>query len=92
MSLLWSDSMFKVGIITSSDKGFKGEKEPIYQGLLLQELVEKKGYKVIKQTIVPDEIKDLTKEMIHMADELKVDLILTTGVQGLIKRYNLRPL
>ncbi|HZK57430.1 MAG TPA: MogA/MoaB family molybdenum cofactor biosynthesis protein [Clostridia bacterium] len=77
--------MFKVGIITSSDKGFRGEREDL-SGPIIAELVEVKGYKVMRQTILPDNIEDLTKEMIHMADELKVDLILTTGGTGFNKR------
>ena len=77
--------MFKVGIITSSDKGFKGEREDL-SGPIIAELVETKGYKIIRQTIVPDVMEDLTGEMIYMADELKVDLILTTGGTGFNKR------
>ncbi|MFW5647990.1 MAG: MogA/MoaB family molybdenum cofactor biosynthesis protein [Candidatus Alkaliphilus sp. MAG34] len=77
--------MFKVGIITSSDKGFKGEREDL-SGPIIAELVEAKGYKIIRQTIVPDVMEDLTGEMIYMADELKVDLILTTGGTGFNKR------
>lgn len=77
--------MFKVGIITSSDKGFKGEREDL-SGPIIAELVEAKGYKIIRQVIVPDDIKDLIREMTYMADELKVDLILTTGGTGFNKR------
>ncbi|HZX21435.1 MAG TPA: MogA/MoaB family molybdenum cofactor biosynthesis protein [Clostridia bacterium] len=77
--------MFKVGIITSSDKGFKGEREDL-SGPIIAELVEAKDYRVIRQTIVPDIMEDLTAEMIYMADELKVDLILTTGGTGFNKR------
>ncbi|HZJ76924.1 MAG TPA: MogA/MoaB family molybdenum cofactor biosynthesis protein [Oscillospiraceae bacterium] len=77
--------MFKVGIVTSSDKGFKGEREDL-SGSIIAELVEGKGYEVIRQIIVPDDTEYLTKEMIYMADELKVDLILTTGGTGFNKR------
>lgn len=77
--------MFSVGIITSSDKGFKGERTDL-SGPVIAELVEAKGYKIIRQIIVPDVIEDLTREMIYMADELKVDLILTTGGTGFNKR------
>lgn len=77
--------MFKVGIITSSDKGSKGEREDL-SGPIIAELVEAKGYKIIRQAIVPDKIEDLIKEMTYMADELKVDLILTTGGTGFSKR------
>lgn len=77
--------MFTVGIITSSDKGSKGEREDI-SGRVIKEMVEEKGYKVTKQIILPDEKELLTEEMKYMADELNVDLILTTGGTGFSKR------
>ena len=77
--------MFKVGIITSSDKGYKGERED-FSGKLIIELVGAKGYKVEKYIILPDEEEALLNEMKHMADNLNVDLILTTGGTGFSKR------
>lgn len=77
--------MFSVGIITSSDKGFAGEREDL-SGKLIQEILEELGYQVKKYTILPDDGPRLSKEMIFMADELEVDLILTTGGTGFSKR------
>ncbi|NMB27571.1 MAG: MogA/MoaB family molybdenum cofactor biosynthesis protein [Tissierellia bacterium] len=77
--------MFKVGIITASDKGSTGEREDL-SGKAIKEIVESKGYKVKKATILPDDEELLLKEMIYMADEQKVDLILTTGGTGFSKR------
>lgn len=77
--------MFKVGIITSSDKGSKGEREDL-SGKVINEIVTLKGYEVVRQVILPDEEGELVKEMLYMADELKVDLILTTGGTGFSKR------
>lgn len=77
--------MFKVGIITSSDKGSTGEREDL-SGPVIAGLVSSKGYEVISQVIVPDEKEELISAMINMADELKVDLILTTGGTGFSKR------
>ncbi|MBZ2174745.1 MogA/MoaB family molybdenum cofactor biosynthesis protein [Schnuerera sp. xch1] len=77
--------MFKVGIITASDKGSKGERVDI-SGKTIKEIVESKGYKVEKSIILPDEEEALYKELIYMADELKVDLIFTTGGTGFSKR------
>ena len=77
--------MFKVGIITSSDKGSKGEREDL-SGPVIAELVRTKGYEVVRKVIVPDSAEELIQEMLHMADELKVDLILTTGGTGFNKR------
>lgn len=77
--------MFQVGIITSSDKGSKGERED-KSGELIKKIVEEKGYIVKKQIIVADEKEVLKKEMIEMADNLKLDLILTTGGTGFSER------
>ncbi|NLN15523.1 MAG: MogA/MoaB family molybdenum cofactor biosynthesis protein [Tissierellia bacterium] len=77
--------MFKVGIITASDKGYSGEREDL-SGRLIADIMTKKGYEVVRQVIVPDEAEDLRREMLHMADELRVDLILTTGGTGFSKR------
>lgn len=77
--------MFKVGIITASDKGSRGERED-KSGKAIADIVEEKGYIVEKLIILPDEVEDLSNEMIYMSDELKVDLILTTGGTGFTKR------
>ncbi len=77
--------MFNVGIITLSDKGYKGEREDL-SGRLIKEYVEDKGYKVVRYVILPDEEDSLVKEYINMADDLGLDLILTTGGTGFSKR------
>lgn len=77
--------MFKVGIITASDKGSKGEREDL-SGKLITEIVEERGYQVKSYIILPDEEDILLKEMINMADNLNLDLILTTGGTGFSKR------
>lgn len=77
--------MFKVGIITSSDKGYEGKRED-KSGPLIKEIVEDYGYQVLRQVIVPDEEDKIIEELKYMSDELKVDLILTTGGTGFSPR------
>lgn len=77
--------MFNIGIITVSDKGYAGERED-KSGKVIEEIVLSKGYKIIKSTIVPDEENIIADEIIYMTDELKVDLILTTGGTGFSMR------
>lgn len=77
--------MFKVGIITASDKGSKGEREDL-SGKVISDILEKKGYTIEKYIILPDDEEELSREMIHMSDELKLDLILTTGGTGFSRR------
>ena len=66
------DNKYTVGIITASDKGSKGEREDI-SGRRIRE-------------ILPDEQEELELEMIHLADECKCNLILTTGGTGFSMR------
>ena len=73
--------MFSIGIITASDKGSRGERTDLSgQAIetILKSLGQFKSYR-----IVPDEQALLSKEMIIMSDQLKLDLILTTGGTGL---------
>jgi molybdopterin adenylyltransferase len=73
--------MIKIGIITASDKGSRGEREDI-SGRTIARLLAQLGT-VSDYTVVPDEQDLLSREMIRMADEQGVDLILTTGGTGL---------
>ncbi|MBP9477234.1 MAG: MogA/MoaB family molybdenum cofactor biosynthesis protein [Sebaldella sp.] len=77
--------MYTVGIITSSDKGSKGERVD-ESGQLIKEIVERYNMKVEKYIILPDDKETLEKEMKNMADNLKVNLLLTTGGTGFSKR------
>lgn len=79
--------MYNVGIITSSDKGSQGLRED-KGGPTIQAIVERftEDFKVTEYTILPDEKDQLAAEMIRMADEAGVDLIITTGGTGFSKR------
>lgn len=77
--------MFKVGIITSSDKGYEKERADI-SGKVIKEIVEDVGYEVVRYIILPDEKEMLYDEMVYLSDELGVDLILTTGGTGFSER------
>lgn len=76
--------MFKIGIITVSDKGARGERVD-ESGPAIREMVKALG-EVICCQIVPDEQDLLEETMISMSDKDKVDLILTTGGTGLSSR------
>lgn len=73
--------MFKIGIITASDKGSRGDREDI-SGKVIADMTAPVG-RVEKYVIVADEKDALQAAMLQMADELKLDLILTTGGTGL---------
>lgn len=77
--------MYTVGIITSSDKGYVGERED-KSGAVIKEIIEGQGFEVKKYVVLPDDQKMLSEEMVHMCDDLNVNLILTTGGTGFSMR------
>ena len=77
--------MFKVVILTISDRGSKGEREDT-SGPLIQEMVRNLPGEVIHYEIIPDEKDAIIQSLKKSADELKADLILTTGGTGLSPR------
>ena len=72
---------FQAAVITLSDKGFKGEREDISGPTLVSKLKEL-GYEVPEYILLPDNKALLKKELIRLADERQIDLILTTGGTG----------
>lgn len=78
---------FKVGIVTASDKGFAGEREDL-SGKEIERIVTEAGYQVVSYKVLPDDKEMLSEELVHLCDEEKVDLVLTTGGTGLSPRDN----
>lgn len=76
--------MFQAAIITASDKGSRGQREDV-SGQVVKEILEKNGYTVVQQLILPDERQLLADEMRRLCAE-QVDLILTTGGTGFSPR------
>lgn len=77
--------MYRAGIITSSDKGAAGEREDL-SGAVIRELLEAAGFAVVSYKVLPDEEGELKAEMIRLSDEVKCDLVLTTGGTGFSPR------
>ena len=76
---------FKVVILTISDRGSKGEREDS-SGPLIQEMVRDLPSEVIYYEIIPDEKEKIVDALKKSVDQLKADLILTTGGTGLSPR------
>ena len=72
-------------IITSSDSSFKGEREDM-SAPVIEKLLKDNGYSVVDKKILPDEKELLEEEMRTICDEMKADLILTTGGTGFSER------
>jgi len=77
--------MFKVAILTISDRGSKGEREDS-SGPLIRQMVKDLPAEVIHYEIIPDEKEIIVKALKKSVDQLKADLILTTGGTGLSPR------
>ena len=73
--------MLRVGVITASDKGSRGEREDL-SGPTLAKLVQEIGGEVVEYVVLPDDQALLAEKMRQWADELSLDLILTTGGTG----------
>jgi molybdopterin adenylyltransferase len=76
--------MMKVGILTVSDKGARGERED-RSGLAIREMMEAAGGEIVRAKIVPDEQDEIRAALIDWSDE-GLDLILTTGGTGFSPR------
>ena len=72
-------------VITISDKGFAGEREDT-SGPAICAIAEENGFEVKYKTIVPDDTEMIKAELIKCADELKTNLVLTTGGTGFSPR------
>lgn len=77
--------MKRVAIITSSDTGYRGEREDL-SGPAIKEIVEKEGYEVVSMEILPDDREILAARMAEIADEGMAELLLTTGGTGFSPR------
>lgn len=73
--------MYRIGVITASDKAFRGERED-KSGLLIRELLAPLGT-VEEYRVLPDNREAIKAALLQMADELGLDLVLTTGGTGL---------
>ncbi len=78
--------MTRVGILTISDRGYRGEYRDL-SGPVIRELVtERLGATVELEAVVPDERPIIAATLLAWADEVGLDLILTSGGTGFAPR------
>ncbi|PKM83346.1 MAG: molybdenum cofactor biosynthesis protein [Firmicutes bacterium HGW-Firmicutes-14] len=77
--------MYKVGIITASDKGSRGEREDVSAGVIREEVAKIKG-EVLEYSVVPDDRELIQAKLVEFTDIKKLDLIFTTGGTGFSPR------
>ena len=77
--------MFKVAVLTISDRGSKGERQDT-SGPPIEELIKPLPGEVVHYEIIPDEKDRIEEALRKCADQVKADLILTTGGTGVSPR------
>jgi len=77
--------MFRVGILTVSDKGYAGERADT-AGPELARMLAPRCFQVTAAMIVPDEPEAIAAQLTAWSDTDGLDLILTTGGTGLSPR------
>ncbi len=75
----------RVGVLTVSDRCARGEREDV-SGDEIARWCEQRGYELAARDIVTDETAAITPRLLSWADDLDVDVILTTGGTGLTVR------
>mgnify|MGYP001095553295 CR=1 FL=1 len=73
--------MIRVAILTASDKGSRGEREDL-SASVIRELVARIEGEVVAYAVVPDDREILAQKLREFCDEVKADLVLTTGGTG----------
>lgn len=76
--------MFRIGVLTASDAGSRGEREDLSSKVIM-EMITSVG-EVVEYKMLPDNRADISAVLKTWADEFKLDLILTTGGTGFSQR------
>ena len=74
--------MINAGVLTISDKGYRGQRTDS-SGPLIAEMLTADGYTVEEQAIVPDNEEKIAERLIEWVDQKDIRFIVTTGGTGL---------
>ncbi len=77
--------MLTVGILTISDRGWRGERED-RSGEAIKQVLAALDAHLVRYDIVPDEKDIISQKLVQWADNEGIDLIITTGGTGLSPR------
>ena len=72
---------WQAAVITLSDKGARGERRDESGPAIAKRLTEA-GYEVVEQLLLADEAAPLKTQLMRLADQRQLDLVLTTGGTG----------
>lgn len=77
--------MYRVGILTCSDKGAAGDREDL-SAAAARELLPPEVFQVVAYAVVPDDREAIVAHLVTWSDTDRLDLILTTGGTGVSPR------
>jgi molybdopterin adenylyltransferase len=77
--------LITAGIITLSDKGFRGERVDL-SGPEVTRMLKEIGIETTCYEVVPDEADVIEMKLIEFVDERRLDLVVTTGGTGVSPR------
>jgi molybdenum cofactor synthesis domain-containing protein len=75
-----------VGILTCSDRGAQGERADVSGPTLHNLVAERLGAKVAQYKVVPDDRAAIEATLVEWADDVRLDLVFTTGGTGFSAR------
>jgi len=75
----------RVAVMTMSDLGARGEREDT-SGDRIVAFLPLIGAELVERTMIPDERDQIRANLVRFADDLHVDLVLTTGGTGIAPR------
>jgi len=76
---------YRAAVITLSDRCSRGEREDTAGPAIVRRLSEA-GYEITETLLLPDDGEQLKRQLVRLADQRQVDLILTTGGTGFAPR------
>ena len=74
--------MIKTAILTVSDTCSQGNREDV-SGQTIVEMLTKDKFEICQRKTVPDDLLAIADEIKRFSDQVRVDLVLTTGGTGL---------
>jgi molybdenum cofactor synthesis domain-containing protein len=77
--------VIRIGILTVSDGCARGERED-RSGAIIGSWCDEKGHETVARDVVSDETTDIVRRLVSWCDDLRLDVILTTGGTGLTPR------
>ncbi len=76
------DNQILAGVLTISDRGFRGERQD-ESGEAVAQMLEARGYRVARRGIVPDQVDQIAARLLDWADNECLGLVVTSGGTGL---------